>query len=124
MADGYEASAYWDRGGLALLWSAVLIAPASLALNIGLGYALVKWVCSGGHAAVLFGVWAAALVMSVAGLVLGWRLMGRARNAREDGGSAVDRSYFGAKVAVGLNVLAVLLLVTSGSAQLMVDSCV
>lgn len=123
MANGYEARAYWDGRGLALLWTAVLLGPAALALDIGVGYALVKWVCAGGSAAVLFAVWATALMMTGAGTALGWRLTGQARNAREDGGSVLDRSYFGAKVAIGLNVLTVLLVITNGIAQMVVDPC-
>jgi hypothetical protein len=123
MAEAREADRYWDRRGLALLWSAVFLAPAALALNIGVGYAAVKLTCASGNGAILVFIWAAALAMSAAGLALGWRLMGLARPARVDGGSVVDRSYFVAIGATGLNVLAMLLIVTSGAAQLVLDAC-
>jgi hypothetical protein len=123
MATGSDAAPYWDGRGLALLWSAVLLGPAALAINIGVGYPLVKWACMGGNPVVLVAVWVGALSMAIVGLALGARLLRQARGAREDGGSVVDRSYFGAKVALGVNGLAILLVLTNGLAQLVVDAC-
>jgi hypothetical protein len=101
---------YWEHGGLLLLWTAMLAGPIAGALNLQLGYALVKWACATGRTSVLIVMTFGTLAIAIVGAALGWwslEKIGAAAN--EQGGRTTDRSYFLAMVAIGFNLLLALL---------------
>jgi hypothetical protein len=115
---------YWEGGGLMLLWAALLLAPAALMLDLGLGYPLVKWACATGYTSVLVSISSASLLTTGLGVWLGSSLLQRLRGiARDDGGSQVDRSYFLALVGIGMNVLAALAIIAAAIPQLILSPC-
>jgi hypothetical protein len=101
---------YWEHGGLVLLLMAMAAGPIAAALNLQLGYALVKWACATHNTGVLIAMTAGALATALAGAAIGWwslQKIGAAAN--EQGGRTTDRSYFLALVAIGFNLLLALL---------------
>ena len=101
---------YWEHSGLVPLWTAMLAGPIAAALNLQLGYALVKWACATRHTDVLIVMTAGALGTALAGAALGWWSLEKiGAAADEQGGRTTDRSYFLAVVAIGFNLLLVLL---------------
>jgi len=109
-----------DDLDLAWLIAAFLAGPLAAALTEGAGYAAVKPVCAGGNPAVLALVAVAGLIVSGAGAWFAWRRMSALRAvARDDGDRDVDRSYFIAVVAAGLNVLVALFIITTLGSQLL-----
>jgi len=114
---------YWEQEGLALLWFAMLAGPAAVALNMGAGYALVKWACGGAHANVLTAIALATLLLAFAGAWVGWTSRARLRGANEQGGRIVDRSYFIAITATGFALLNALLIVMQAYPRFVLSPC-
>jgi hypothetical protein len=101
---------YWEQRGLVLLWVSMLAGPIAAALNLQLGYALVKWACATRRTDVLIVMTIGALATAVVGAALGWWCLEKiGAAAKEQGGRTIDRSYFLAVVAIGFNLLLVLL---------------
>src|SRR5437867_8465970 len=113
---GHNARTCWESRGLMLLWLAVLSGPAAWTLNLLVGYALVKPVCANHSSLTPPVLSVVALVMSLGGAWLAWTFVARLRGAREERGREgrvqVDRSHFIGVVAVSLNLLLALLIVT------------
>jgi uncharacterized membrane protein len=103
---------YWDGRGAVVLWTAVLLAPAAGALDLLISYALVKPACAQRNENLLTLVSAGAFVMVIAGGWLARSCLARLREATEEGGRTIDRSYFMAIGAIALNVLIGILIVT------------
>jgi hypothetical protein len=118
-----EARQYWDDWGLVLLWSALLAGPIAWGLNLQIGYALVKWACSRGQPLVLTLVAVVALAVALWGIWIGWSCLTQLRTADEAGGRVIDRSYFMAVVAIGLNILLAFLILTSAYHPLFLSPC-
>jgi hypothetical protein len=119
-----QAQDYWENRGLLLLWTSMLAGPVAFGLNLQIGYALVKWACSREQAFVLTVVAAVTFAAAIAGAALGWSCFGEVRSeADEQGGRVIDRSYFMALVAIGLNLLLALLIATSAVHQFIVSPC-
>jgi hypothetical protein len=121
--DTQDQRGYWEHGGLALLWFAVLAGPVAVALNQFTGYVLVKWVCASGHKNVLTAISLTTLLLAAAGAWAGWRCRDRVRDGNEHGGSIVDRSYFVALVAVGLAAITALLIVLQAFPRFVLSPC-
>ena len=119
----YPRRDYWEQRGLALLWFAVLAGPAALFANQFVGYALVKWACASGHTYVLTGIAIAMLCLALAGAWVGWTCRNRLRDATENGGRIIDRSYFVAIVGVGLGLLTALLIVMQAYPHFILSPC-
>ena len=118
-----ESDDYWEQAGLALLWFAMLAGPAAVALNMGAGYALVKWACAGGHGQILTAIALATLALALAGAWVGWSCRERLRGANEQGGLIVDRSYFVAITATGFALLNALLIVMQAYPRFVLSPC-
>lgn len=104
---------------LALLITALLAGPVAWAFTEGAGYAAVKPVCAGGAPIVLGAVAAVGLIITGAGAWLAWRRMSALRRTADAGGGRdVDRSYFIAALAVGLDLFIALLIITTVAMQL------
>jgi hypothetical protein len=108
---------------LGLLIVSLLAGPAGWAIAEAVGYAAVKPVCAAGSPFVLGLI---ALVPLTAAGAGGWlarrRYISLRDVATESGGRDIDRSYFIAVVAAGLNALIALLIVTTMGSQL-VSQC-
>jgi hypothetical protein len=121
---GHEARDYWEDWGLVLLWTSMLAGPAAWGLNLQVGYALVKWACSREAPYVLALVAAGALAITIAGLATGWSCLSKVRDsADEQGGREIDRSYFMAIVAIGLNALLGLHILTTAFPPFVLSPC-
>jgi hypothetical protein len=121
---GREARDYWEDRGLVLLWTSMLAGPLAWALNLQVGYALVKWACSRDQTFVLTLVGALTFAGTVAGAYVGWLCLLKVRGTADElGGRIIDRSYFVAVVAVGLNLLLALLIAVSSVHQFMLSPC-
>jgi len=106
---------------LDLMWLIVALfaGPAGWVITQGAGYAAVKPVCAGGNPLVLGLIALVGLAVAGAGASLAWRRMSSLRRVASDsGGRDVDRSYFIAAVATGLDVLIALLIITTLASQL------
>jgi hypothetical protein len=104
---------------LAWLMAALFAGPAGWVLTQGAGYAVVKPACAGGNPFLLGAIALVGLVIASAGAWLGWRRSASLRAvATDNGGHDIDRSYFIAVVATGLDVLIALLIVTTALSQL------
>jgi hypothetical protein len=121
---GHEARDYWEHWGLILLWTSMLAGPVAFGFNLQVGYALVKWACSREQTFVLTLVAAGALALAGWGAWLGWTLLTQvSATADERGGRMIDRSYFMAQVAIGLNLLIALWILTSTFPQVILSPC-
>jgi hypothetical protein len=103
---------------------AFFLAPLAWTLDEGLSYVLVKPVCGGGYPApVLLIVSLVAFAISGTGAWLGWTSLIRLQHAHGDGGTAIDRSYFMAMLALGFNVLIALLVLNAAIPRLVLSPC-
>jgi hypothetical protein len=117
------ARGYWEGPGLRRLWTAFALAPLAWTVDQGLGYPLVKWACANGDRGVLLVIHAVAMVLTVTGAWLGWVLLTRARQGDDGGGRPVDWSVFLAWLAIGLNVIVALAIVSAAVPQSVIDTC-
>jgi hypothetical protein len=118
-----EPDVYWEQAGLALLWFGMLAGPAAVALNMGAGYALVKWACRSGHGIVLTVIAVASLALALTGAWVSWSCCVRLQGANEHGGRIVDRSYFIAITATGFALLNALLIVMQAYPRFVLSLC-
>ena len=74
-------------------WAAIIVSPTIYLADLSLSYALVPWVCATGHAGTLHAVSAIGLLLIVAPLLIGWRLVHRrtAMNYASNLGAAIAR---------------------------------
>ena len=114
---------YWEQRGLALLWFAILAGPTAVATNMLAGYALVKWACAHDHPNVLTLIALGTFVLALTGAWVGWTCRERLRDANEQGGSIVDRSYFTALIAIGLALLNAFLIVMQAYPRFVLSPC-
>jgi hypothetical protein len=104
---------------LAWLLAAFAAGPAGWALTQGAGYAIVKPACASQSGFLLGIIALIGLMAAGAGAWLAWRRLSSLRAvAVENGGRDIDRSYFLAAVATGMNMLIALLIITTMASQL------
>jgi hypothetical protein len=105
-------------------WFALSLAPAAWLIVQGVGYPLVRWVCATGNSRILLVISVIALLMTVAGILLGASsLLSLSGMATVDGGRKTDRRYFVAQLAVGFNVLMALLIAATALSQGVLSPC-
>jgi hypothetical protein len=97
--------------------------PTAALLDIGAGYALVRWTCATGHKEVLTAISLMTLALTMAGAWTAWICRERLRDANDQGGRIIDRSYFTAIVAIGLNLLNALLILLSTFPHFVLSPC-
>jgi hypothetical protein len=120
---GHVARDYWEDKGLALLWFSFLAPPVAWALDETISYALVKPVCFANARFALTAINGAALLLVIAGALVGRACLVRAREGIDDGGRRIDRSYFMAVVAIAFNVLVALLIVFATIPHFVLSPC-
>jgi hypothetical protein len=119
-----EAIATSPNGGREVPWHALLAGPVAWAFNQGVGYAVMKPVCAHHATPVLWLISAAAFALAAAGVWIGWRRVRGVRSgADEEGRSAIDRTFFVAVLAVAMNGLLSLLIVTAAIPQFLLNPC-
>jgi hypothetical protein len=112
------------RGGFDVGWFALSLAPAAWLVAQGAGYPLVKWVCATGNSRILLVISVIALLMTVAGALLGSSsLVSLSGVATGDGDRKIDRRYFVAQLAIGFNVLIALAIAATSLAQSVLRPC-
>ena len=122
MADDATMS-YWDTKGLALLWVSFFAGPIAWILNQGIGYAVMKPVCRDADVSALWLIGGLTFVLACLGAWTATRCMLMLRGANDAGGRVIDRSYFVAIVAIGMDSLIALLIVTSVIPQFLLSPC-
>lgn len=122
--DGSATVEYWERRGLVLLWTSILGGTLTWGVSLQVSYALVKWACSRQEPYILVAIPLAALVVVAGAAALGWSCFQKARAvASEQGGTLADSSYLTAQVAVGLNLLLGLMILTWALLPFMLSPC-
>jgi len=119
------ATNYWDSKGLAWLWTSFFAGPAAWTLNQGVGYAVMKPVCRSADVSALWLIGAFTFALACLGA---WTAMRRCllmlrEGVTDDGARIIDRSYFVAIVAIGMNSLIAILIVTSVIPQFLLSPC-
>lgn len=120
---GHPARGYWEDRGLMLLWFAVLAAPAAWALDELISYASVKPVCFADARFTLTAINLGALALVAAGALVGRSCLSRLKEASDDGGRQIDRSYFMAVGALGLSALVALLILFATFPHFVLSPC-
>jgi hypothetical protein len=123
VAEDSSRRAYWDGRGAIWLWAAMFAAPLAWTLDQGLSYPSVKPSCAGGSEAPLLIYPVVAMAIVIAGTWIGWSCLASVRDAADDGGRVIDRSYFMAVVAIGFNVLIGVLIVTATIPVFLLSPC-
>lgn len=119
-----ERRDYWDDRGLVWLWTSFLAGPLAFALNIQFGYAAVKWACSHDQRFVPAIIAVAMLTATLSAAWIGWWCLQQVRSrADERGGSRVDRSFFMAVLAVGLNLLIAMVITATVVSGMILSPC-
>jgi hypothetical protein len=115
---------YWDSKGLTLLWMSFFAGPTAWILNQGIGYAVMKPVCNRADVVVLWLIGAMTFVLACVGAWVAARCFLLLRDkATDEGGRVFDRSYFLAIVAIGMDSLIAILIVTSVIPQFLLSPC-
>src|SRR3954447_23061398 len=104
---------YWEERGALLLWFGALSGPVAWALDQLISYSLVKPICAAGNKNLLTLISLAALLLIISGAYAAWTCLAQLRDANEEGGRRIDRSYFMAMVGLSLNLLIAILVITA-----------
>jgi hypothetical protein len=114
---------YWDDRGAMLLWLSVLSGPAAWALNQLIAYSLVKPACTASSGPALTLIHAGALLVVSLGAWTAWSSLKRLRGTDEEAALPEARSYFMAAIALALNLLIAILILTAAAAPLLLSPC-
>jgi hypothetical protein len=113
-----------DGTRIGRLWIANLLGPLAALAGLEAGYALADHACPSGQAALMHLAFTAALLLALAGGVLGWREWRRwAATADTEHGGPEARSRFLALVGVLSSAVAALALAAQWSASLFLHPC-
>ena len=106
-----------------MIWFAFIAGPLAWALRELVSYALVRPSCVSGTIQWLLLTAAATLALTVSGALAGRMCLVHSGGRSDDGGSASDRAWFMATVAVSLDLLVALLIVVSVVSELVLSPC-
>jgi hypothetical protein len=106
-----------------MIWFALVAGPLAWASRELVSYALVRPSCVIGSTQLLFVTAAVMLGLALSGALAGRVCLVRSRGARDDGGRPVDRNWFIASVAVGLDVLVAVLIILSVVSEFTLSPC-
>lgn len=120
----HEARDYWEHVGLMLLIGSLLIAPFAWLLDMQISYSLVKWACEHDRRGVLLLMPLGSLALIGVGTAMAWSCWMKLRGVgNEEGARMVDRSYFLALAALGMNAVFALLVLTSLAPRYVLSPC-
>jgi len=102
--------------------SAIVGAPMVYLANESLSYAVVPWVCSTGHIAVLHALSAIGLALVLAPLAFGWRIL--RDTTRDDRSQPASLSRFLADIAIATTLLFALATILQWFTQFAIGPCV
>jgi hypothetical protein len=106
------------------LWTGILAGPIAWALNLVASYALVKWTCNHGQAAMLNVITLAALVLVSSGAMVSWVALHRTESdTPTDGGLPRQRARFMAVLGLSSSAFFFLVIVAGAVPQWMLDAC-
>jgi hypothetical protein len=106
------------------LWSGILAGPVAWALDLGISYALVKWVCATRHQDVLHGITVGAFVLVCGGAALSWLALQETMHAGPtDGGRPLQRARFMAILGLTSCALFALQIVAGAIPRWFIDAC-
>jgi quinol-cytochrome oxidoreductase complex cytochrome b subunit len=108
---------------IAGLWWGILIGPVAWSLDQGVSYAVDQHACSTGHFYLLHVVTVAAFVLALTGALVGWRQLRPVRNANEEGGSPVDRSWFMAWFGILMSTFFALTIIALAVPKIVLSPC-
>jgi hypothetical protein len=93
------------------IWFALLIAPVLALLDQAIAFALVGWACAHQTTLPLHATHALFLVLTVAAVVLAWRVKRQTELGRNDGDAQAPQRHFlaGIGVAVAVTMVAAVL---------------
>jgi hypothetical protein len=102
---------------------ALLLPVLALVVDQGLTFVLVKWVCASGTLKTFAVLPVMSLLMTGTGAVLGGTVALSLRAANTSGGRPRDSRYLLATMAVALNVLVALLILTAVLPRQLLSPC-
>jgi hypothetical protein len=106
------------------LWTGILSGPVAWALDLCVGYALVKWSCTAGREDVLRGLTFAALGLVAAGAAVSWTALRRTRgDVPEDGGGPRQRARFMALLGLATSALFAIAIAAGAVPRWVLDGC-
>jgi hypothetical protein len=112
------------RAAAATLWLALGAGPAAASLNLGIGYALVKWSCSIHGTWPLWSVAAACALIALAGAWMGVARLSDIGTPRETGQRWTrDSRRLLSTVAIALDLLLTLFIVATTLAMAVLSPC-
>jgi hypothetical protein len=118
------SSYFLQPKGIAALWRGVLMAPSAWALQLGIGYALVDWICENGHTILFHLLTLAALLLAASGLYPAWHCWQIAGTQWPDsGGEPVSRSRFMALGGLMLSIFFTVAIIAQWLPTLLLDPC-
>jgi hypothetical protein len=121
---GHEARTYWEDVGLALLISAIVLAPFAWLLEMQISYSMLKWACEHDRRGVILLMPVGSLgLVGIAG-AMAWSCWARLRGqATDDGGRKEDRSYFLALAGLAMSALFALLILSAIAPRILLSPC-
>jgi hypothetical protein len=106
------------------LWSGILAGPVAWALDLGISYAIVKWLCASQREAPLHLITLAALAIVAGGAVMSFlALQQTAGDVPTDAGKPRHRARFMAILGLTMCALFALQIVAGAIPKWMVDAC-
>jgi hypothetical protein len=110
--------------GIAALWAGLLLAPLAWTLHLGIGSALVDWICESGRGMIYHLLTLATLLIAAGGFYLAWHSWRIAGPQWPDsGGDPVSRSRFMALSGLMLSGFFTLVIIAQWLPALFLDPC-
>ena len=122
-AEPMAAGSFSTASGILALWFAVLAGPIAWAMNQELSYLFVPWACATGTRLMLHVVTIAALLLSLAGSVVGWQSWRKSGDSDDAAGSAIGRSRFMALGGMTLSVMFAVVILAQGFPSFLLSPC-
>jgi hypothetical protein len=105
-------------------WVGMFLAAATFAVHLEVSYNLVPWECARGGELMIHLVDVAAVLLSLAGTIVAWRVWRRAgRDEPAEGGGSVLRTSFLGVCGLGFSAIVTLVLFAQWVAAFFISPC-
>jgi hypothetical protein len=105
-------------------WVGMFLAPAAFAVHLEVSYNLIPWACVRGGDLWVHLVDAAALLLSLVGAIVAWRVWQRmGRDAPGEGGGSLPRTTFLGVCGLGFSTMITLVLFAQWIAAFYISPC-